>query len=72
MNHVVSSVADSVQMTLPVGRVFAHEFADYGEDGEGGERERPPIELESGSNIDIIQLSLFQFALVQRARLELF
>ena len=63
MNHVVASIADSAQVTLPVGGVLAHELADDREDGEGGEREWSSIELKSGSDIDVVQLSLLQVIL---------
>ena len=41
-------------MALPVGWVFAHELADDGEDGHGGEGQGTPVEGESGGDIDVV------------------
>ena len=72
MNHVVTSIADAVQMALPIGRVLAHELADDREDGEGGQGERPPVEPELGCHIYVVYGCLLQRLVLGGAGFKLF
>lgn len=47
-------------MTLPIAGEAAHELADDGEERQCWQRQWPAIQLEAGSNIDVVYRSLLQ------------
>jgi hypothetical protein len=54
MNHVVSTLRDSVQVSVPILGVFSHEFGQTSYHGDGVEGQQGTLQFESRRNIDVV------------------
>jgi hypothetical protein len=58
MNHVISSLADSLNVFFPVFRIFPHELRNEREYGQSRQGYLPPFKSESRSYIDVVCFGL--------------
>ena len=58
MDHVVASLADAVQMPVPIVWVLAHELGQHGDTRNGVEWDARFLDVQAGRDIDVEGLGL--------------
>lgn len=56
MDHVVATLADTLEMVVPVGGICAHELGKTREQGDSLDRQLLALEREPGTHIDVVCL----------------